>query len=83
MGCGEEKMRCVGPKEEDADLWIFMWEELHESSSRKAYWWRVEHVKGHRSKKGEQHMSLFEVFITEGKETAGEPAKDGAVMDGG
>ena len=28
-------------------------------------------------------VSLFEKFITEGKEKAGEPAKEGAMMDGG
>ena len=40
----------------------------------------VEHVKAQRSKKEKQQMSLFEQFITEGNERAGELAK--TIMDG-
>ena len=51
--------------------------------TKKASWWKVEHVKAHRSKKEIQQMSHFENFVTEGNEKADEPVKEGAMLDGG
>ena len=48
-----------GPIEvaKDGDLSILIWEEVRDA---------------HRSKKEKQGMSLFQWFVTDGKETAGE-----------
>ena len=40
-------------------------------------------LKAHRSKKEKQGMSLFDRFVTEDDERAGELAPGGAILDGG
>ena len=75
-------MKCIGPKAEDADLWIWIWEEVRRIH-QEGVLLEVEHVKAHRSKKEVQEMKLFEGFVTEGNERADELAKDGAMLDGG
>ena len=45
---GESK--CLKPRARDADLWIQMWEELHDLTER-GILMEVEHVKAHRTKK--------------------------------
>ena len=75
-------MKCIGPKAKDADLWIFIWEEVrrvHQEGTSL----EVEDVKAHRSKTEKQQMALFETFVAEGNEKADELAKDGAMLDGG
>ena len=76
-------MTYMCPRAKDADLWIMIWEELHRVSSSRRHTVDVEHVKAHRTRKEMQHMSLSENFITEGTEKADEPAKEGAMLDGG
>ena len=75
------EMKCIGPKAEDADLWIKIWEELYSLSSKEILV-EVEHVKAHSTEKGRKHMSHFEKFVTEGNEKADELAKEGAMLDG-
>ena len=77
---GESK--CIKPRAGDADLWIKMWEELHDLAGR-GISVEVEHVKAHRTKKEKKDMSHFEKFVTEGNEKADELAKEGALLDGG
>ena len=81
-GCGEEKCYALAQEGRDADLWILIWEELHRVH-REGLLVEVEHVKAHRCKKEMQQVSLCEKFITEGSENADEPAKEGAMLDGG
>ena len=50
---------------------------------KEAFWWKVEHVKAHRTKKEQKQMSQFERFVTEGTEKADELAKAGAMLDEG
>ena len=73
---------CIGPKAEDADLWIFNWEEVRRIH-QEGILLEVEHVKAQRSKEEVQEMKLFEGFVTEGNERADEFEKDGAMLDGG
>ena len=75
-------MRCIGPRANDADLWIMIWEELHRFH-QEGILVEVEHVKAHRTKKGMQQMSLFERFIAQGNEKADKFAKAGAMIYGG
>ena len=49
MGYGEER-NCIKPRAGDADLWIKIWEELHNLVSRDIVV-EVEHVKAHRNLK--------------------------------
>ena len=77
---GENK--CIKPRAGDADLWIEIWEELHELETR-GILVEVEHVKAHRTKKEKERMTQLERFITEGNEKADELAKAGAMMDEG
>ena len=65
----------------DADLWIKIWEALH-NLAEKGISVEVEHVKEHRAQKEKEHMSHFEMFVTEGNEKADELAK-GALLDEG
>ena len=66
----------------DADLWIKIWEELHELVKR-GILVEVAHVKAHRTKKEKEKMTQFERFVTEGNEKAGGLAKAGAMLDEG
>ena len=77
---GERK--CIDPKAGDADLWILIWEELHNLAGGDILA-EVEHVKAHRPKQEKQDMSHFEKFVTEGNEKADELAKEGAMLDEG
>ena len=52
-------MHCICPKAKDADLWIFIWEEVHRVH-QDGVLLGVEHVNSRRSKKEKQQMSLFE-----------------------
>ena len=81
-GLWRGEIRCIGPKANDTDLWIAMWEELNKLRSKEILV-EVEHVKAHRIEKERQHMSLIEDFITEGNEKADELAKEGAMLEGG
>ena len=58
------------PRAGDADLWIEIWEELHELLEE-----------AYRTKKGK--MTKFERFVTEGNEKADELAEAGAMLDEG
>ena len=75
-------MKCIGSKAKDADLWISIWEEVRRIRPE-GMLLEVEHVRTHRTKKERQEMTLFEKFVTDGNERAGELAKDGAIWDGG
>ena len=66
----------------DADLWILIWEELHRFHQEGTLD-EVEHVRGHRTKKEMQVMSLFEKFIIEGNEKADEPGREESCLHGG
>ena len=44
-------MKCIGPKAEDANLWILKWSEMHRVH-QEGMLLEVEHLKVHRSKKG-------------------------------
>ena len=80
-GDGEER-KCINPKAGGADLWIEIWEELHNLAAGDILV-EVEHVKAHRTKKDKKEMSHFEKFVTEGHEKADELAKGGAMLDEG
>ena len=56
------EMKCIGPKAEDADLWILIWEELHRVH-QEGILVEVDHVKADRTKKDMQQMSLFEILL--------------------
>ena len=75
---GEEE--CIKPRAGDADLWIKIWEELHELLKR-GILVEMEHVRAHRTKKEKGKMTQFERFATEGNEKADELAKAGAMMN--
>ena len=68
----------IKPGAGDADLWMKMWEELHELVKR-GILVEVAHVKAHRTKKGKDKMTQFERFVTEGNELA----KARAMLDEG
>ena len=55
---GERK--CMDLKAGDADVWIKIWEELHRLRSEDIIV-EVEHVKAHRTKKGEKHVAVREI----------------------
>ena len=63
-GLWKGEMRCIGPRANDADLWISIWEELHRYH-QEGILLEVEHVKAHRTKKEMQQMPLFERFIAQ------------------
>ena len=75
-------MKCIGPGAKDADLWILIWEELRKVH-QEGILVEVEHVKAHQCRKEMKQLSLFDKFITAGNERADEPAKEGAMLDGG
>ena len=81
-GLWRGEMRCIGPRAQNADLWILIWEELHRFHQEGTLV-EVEHVKAHRTEKERQQMSLLENFITQDSEKADEFAQEGAMMDGG
>ena len=81
-GLRKGESKCVKQTAGDADLWIEIWEELHGLAER-GIWAEVEHVKAHRTKKEEKHVSQFERFVTEGDEKADELAKAGTILDEG
>ena len=74
---GERK--CINPKAGDADLWIEIWEEVHNLAARDILV-EVEHVKAHHTEKEKKHMSHFEKFVTEGNEKADELAEEGGCI---
>ena len=49
MGYEEEK-ECIKPRTGDADLWVKIWEEIHELVER-GILVEMAHVKAHRTKK--------------------------------
>ena len=73
---------CIKTSAGDADLWIKIWEELHELV-RRGILVEVAHVKAHRTKKEKEKTMQFERFVTEGNEKADELAKAGAMLDEG
>ena len=73
-GLWSREMKCIGPKAKDADLWIWMWEEVLRMCEQ-----GVPLEVGHEEK---QEMSLFDRFVTESNEKADELANDGAMLDG-
>ena len=77
-----EKECIIKPRAGDADLWIKMWEELHELVKR-GILVEVELVKAHRTKKEKENMTQLERFVTEGNEKADGLAKGGAMLDEG
>ena len=83
MGYEKMKKECIiKPRAGDADLWIKMWEELHELVKR-GILVEVERVKAHRTKKEKENMTQLESFVTEGNEKADGLAKGGAMLDEG
>ena len=81
-GLRKGEKECIKPRAGDADLWIKIWEELHESVER-GISEEVAHVKAHRTKKEKENMTEIERFVTEGNEKADELAKAGAMLDEG
>ena len=77
-GLQKRKKEGIKPGAGDADLWIKMWEELHELVKR-GILVEVAHVKAHRTKKEKDKMTQFERFVTEGNELA----KARAMLDEG
>ena len=69
-GLRRGEKECFKPRIGDADLWMKMWEELHELVV-------VAHVIAYRTKKEKEKMTKFGRFVTEGNEKAG------AMMDEG
>ena len=55
-GLWRGEMKCLAPQR-----------RTRRKFTKKAYWWKVEHIKAHRSGKEKQQMSTFENFITEGQ----------------
>ena len=81
-GLRNGEKECIKPGAGDADLWINMWEELHELVQR-GILVEVAHVKAHLTKKEKEKMMQFERFVTEGIQKADELAKAGAMLDDG
>ena len=79
-GLRKGEKECIKPRAGDADLWIRIWEELHELVKR-GILVEVEHVKAHHTKETKEKMTQHERFVTEGNEKADELAKAGAMMD--
>ena len=75
-------MRSIGPRAKDVDLWIFIWEDLHRVH-QEGILVEVEARQKRIAVRRKMQMSLFRKIITEGNAKADEPAKDGAMMDGG
>ena len=82
MGYEKGEKDCITPRAGDAELWIKLWEELHELVKR-GILVEVEQVKAHRTKKGKEKMTQFERLVTEGNEKADELAKARAMLDEG
>ena len=74
-GLRQGEKECIKPRAGDADLWINVWEELHELVRRGTFLVEVTHVKAHRTKKEKEKMTQLERFVTEGNEKAGGTAK--------
>ena len=81
-GLRKGEKECTEPRAGGADLWIKIWEELHELVKR-GILVEVEHVKAHRPKEEKEKMTQFERFVTEGNEKVDELAKAGAMLDEG
>ena len=79
-GLRKGEKECIKPRAGDADLWIKIWEEVHELVKR-GILVEVERVKAHRTKK--ENMTQFESLVTDGNEKADELAKAGTMMDEG
>ena len=79
-GLRKGEKECVKPGAGDGDMWIDIWEELHELRGILV---EVAHVKAHRTKKEKEKMTQFERFVTAGSEKADELAKAGAKLDEG
>ena len=69
---GERK--CIHPKVGDADFVDQIWEEM-QLVSLKEILVEVEHVKGAQLREGQNEMTHFEKFVTDGNEKADELAK--------
>ena len=82
-GLWRGEMRCIGPRAKDADLWILIWEEVPQSSSRKRTGGKSNTSKHVAPIRKCKKMPLFQKFITEGHEKADELAQEGAWLDGG
>ena len=70
---------CIKPRAGDADLWMKIWQELHELVES-GILVEVAHVKANRTKKEKEKMTQFERFVTEGNEKADELTKAGAML---
>ena len=81
-GLRKGEKECIKPRAGDADLWLTIWEELHELVKRGIVV-EVARVKAHRTKKETEKMTNIERFVTEGNEKADELAKAGAMPDQG
>ena len=77
---GEEG--CIGPKQKDADSWIFCRGELLMDCVKKNSDLDVKHVRAHRTGKEQKAMTVGEQSVRAGNEKADELAKDGPEMDG-
>ena len=73
-----DKMKCIGPKAGDADLWINIWKELYYLNLEEILV-EVEHVKAHRTEKENKNISHFEKFVTKRNEKVDELVKEGAM----
>ena len=82
-GLRKSEKQCIKPRAGDADLWIKIWEELHELVKR-GISVEVAHVTAHRSKKAkETKMTNIESTVTQEHGKADALAKAGAMLDEG
>ena len=81
-GLRKGEKECIKPRAGDADLWLIIWEELHELVNRGIVV-EVARVKAHRTKKETEKMTNIESFVTKGSEKADELAEAGAMPDQG
>ena len=75
-------MKCIGPRAEDADLWMAIVEDLNDIHAKEILI-EFEHVKAHRTEKEWQQMSFFEKLIIECNERVDDLAKEGSMLGGG
>ena len=63
----------------DADLWIKIWEEMHNLAAGEILV-EVEHAKAHRTEKEKKEVSLCEKFVTERKPKSKEKWRRSGVL---
>ena len=56
-GHWREKDGCIGPKRNDADLWIILWQLFMECAAKNGDL-HVKHVTAHRTEKGKKAMTI-------------------------